>query len=329
MEKSKVKLLPHVLIRLGGMSYDVLKDLEFSENILEQIETFEKLEQQFIQNQIDLIEYLKEYSMDYIHFSLIRKLKKVIRKGQLVKVTLFEVLSEVLINKVLIYNNLLSNRITNKVALEYSFEVRYLKIQEQLQIISQNDNLQKALPLSSLTFSKQYLKYLDKTPKQFRKKEQQIQQKLMQFLTRTATKASPFSSFTPVCYGTLGQLNDNRFFDTTSINLNLKRQIEWNNYLLEIFKSAFINHDDILPFFKVYLNATIKSNEFEYEFLINQQNIEKFQKLEKQPILEIFETMVSSDNGIQIKVLIDQLRVEIEAEESDLLTFFREFHLKY
>lgn len=324
MKQSKIKLLPHVLVRLGGMSYDLIKELEFSKATIEQIEMLSTLELEFLKYQADLVEILKGYASNYIHFKLIRKLKKVIRKGQFVTVTLFQVIDEVVVSKLLIYNELLSNKKELKITLESFFEKVNLEKQEQLQSISKAINLQQALPLSSIVFSKQYLKYLDKSPSHFHKKEQQVQQKIFQFLTRTAAKVSPFSSFTPVCYGQIEKVENNCFFDTSGIDLKLKKQLEWNNYLLEIFKSTFIEHNEILPFLKIDLNATIKSKEQEYEFLINQQNIEKFQKLEKQPILEIFENILLSQIDLSINELVDEILEEVAAEKEEIIDFIKQ-----
>ena len=135
MEASKVKLLPHVLVRLGGISFDVLKDLEFSESTIDRIEKFEKLELEFRVYRTNLTEELKKYSTDFAHFKLIRKLKKKLIKRQLIKVTSFEAIDEVVVDKLLIYNKLLKNKIAEETALEIYFELKYLEKQKQLQII--------------------------------------------------------------------------------------------------------------------------------------------------------------------------------------------------
>ncbi len=125
MITSNIKLLPHVLVRLGGMSFDVLKSLELSDNLVQQLQALREIDQEFDLIKSNLINHLKTFSSDYIHFKSIRKLKKIIYKEALVTSLNSKHLNEDSHYKILIYNDLINKKNTLKNEINILFNNEY------------------------------------------------------------------------------------------------------------------------------------------------------------------------------------------------------------
>jgi hypothetical protein len=98
----------------------------------------------------------------------------------------------------------------------------------------------------------------------------------------------------------------------------------YNNFLLQIFQTLFITNEKIFKYLKIRINSTLEKGDLEYRFLVNVQNIESFQRVEVQPILELFESYFIDNDGFFIFELINKIGEEVEAETADLLDFVQE-----
>lgn len=326
----KLQIFPHVLCRIGGLPFEVLKQFTFSEYLQGLFDRQIELENKLELYKIEVLENLKAFKPTNFQFSTIRKIKKKVYKNQILELSLIHELEENIKSKLLIYNDLLNKKKVLSITIKEYFEAELLQHKINLQQLAQHPNFQNALPLSSISFAKSLQRYLDKSPKDFRKKELQTERTVMQYITRMAAKTSPFSSFTPLCYG---QITDKNKAITSQKNETKKSKkqtsfVAFNTQILQLLQACFVANTRISGFLNIRLNQTLERQKNEYRYLVNVGNVEAFQTLEKQPILALIES-VFVDNQRLNKVLtinetVDVLLDEIEAERLELLGFVQE-----
>lgn len=343
-----MKIFPHILCRIASLSFEVLENLHFSDSFRDLLEKERVLEMDLEGIKIKILKDLKSFDTTFSEFLKIRKFKKQIHKKQYLdlSVNIFE--NNNIFNKLLIYNDLIDKIIKINHLIKIEFEKENLRIKTKLQTLSHHIDFQNALPLSSISFAKSLQKYWDKNPKDFRKKELQTEQTVMQYIARMAAKTSPFSSFTKVNSFTLERSTTLQSGVQKIKNLqttlesggtlesgvqkikNLHTTLEscgtlsFNNFLLQLFQSLFIFNSKIFNYLKIRINSTLEKQETEYRFLVNFQNVESFQRVEIQPILELFESYFTDNQQIAVFELIHKIGEEVESEEADLINFVKE-----
>jgi hypothetical protein len=326
-----MKIFPHILCRVAGLSFDELEKLNYSEafcNLLEKESTL-KIELEAIKEKI--LADLKSFDTTFFDFSKIRKFKKLIYKNYTLDLNRNIFQDNIIFNNLLIYNGLLDESIKINEVLETQLLIEDLRIKRALQILSKNPNFLNALPLSSILFAKSLKNYWAKNPKDFRKKELQTEQTIMQYIARMAAKTSPFSSFTKVSSTFQSSITFRsgvkkiKKADTIrKSSTTLQRATLYNNFLLQIFQTLFISNANIFNYLKIRINSTLEKEELEYRFLMNVQNVESFQRVEIQPILELIESYFIEKEQFVILELVKRIAEEVEAEEADLLDFVQE-----
>jgi hypothetical protein len=303
-----MKIFPQILCRVAGLPFDELAKLNCSVAFCELLETQSFLETDFERCKSELLTDLKSFDATFSAFPMIRKMKKLIYKNRILNVDITQ--NEFsFFNKILIYNDLWNQKKKGAKILETQLVIEDLRIKTELQRLSKNPNFLNALPLSSIILAKSLKNYWNKNPKDFRKKELQTEQTVMQYLARMAAKTSPFSSFTKV---------SSHNFQAESIS------VSYNNFLLQILETLFIANENIFKYLKIRINSTLEKGDLEYRFLVNVQNIESFQRVEIQPILELIETYFIDNERFVILELINKIGEEVEAETADLLDFVEE-----
>ena len=333
-----MKIFPHILCRIASLSFEALEKLRFSDSFFDLLEKERVLEMDLEAIKIKILTDLKSFDTTFSDFSKIRKFKKQIYKNHDLDLSINIFKSNDIFNNLLIYNDLINEKTKINHFLERQFEIENLRIKTELQALSHHLDFQNALPLSSISFAKSLQKYWDKNPKDFRKKELQTEQTVMQYLARMAAKTSPFSSFTKVSSTTLERSTTLQSGEQKIKNLDTTLEsgatlrgatlrgatLSFNNFLLQIFQTLFITNSEIFNYLKIRINSTLEKHETEYRFLVNVQNVESFQRVEIQPILELFESYFMDNEQIVVVELINKIGEEVEAEEADLMDFVRE-----
>ena len=80
----------------------------------------------------------------------------------------------------------------------FSFDRQVLKSEENLIELSKNEDLLNGLQFSSQLFLKSLLKLQKKKPEHYKKKDRQVQRRLLEYIHRMLFNASPFSTFSYV-----------------------------------------------------------------------------------------------------------------------------------
>lgn len=203
-----------------------------------------------------------------------------------------------------------------KLFLNEQLSKRYL-----IKKIYQNSNsIKNGLLLSSISLleSSSKFKELNLFPS---KKEKQIEIGLLKYITRSMFKPTPFSSFTHINYGKFSdQLNTNFFSFMKNENFQIRSHIRINNKILQSLKSYINIIPEIYNYLDVIINPSLiyikETNR--YKVLINKNNYEFFQFIEKNTILELIINFFSKSKKVKFIYIVNYLKDIVKAEETDI-----------
>ncbi len=187
---------------------------------------------------------------------------------------------------------------------------------EQVKQAIQNDAIKRGMSLSSHILLANLPKFIDRPVGRFRKKELKAEESLLKYLTRTCAKTSPFSFFTQLA---VGEINGNawqaQFTGASQSNTTL------NNMLLSYFKAVLQQIPSVADAITLRLNPTLTQQQNQILYLTNNQNVEAFQRIDQNPLIELFTEFFGSEHpqglarGAAIKALLDGEYVDASEEE--------------
>ncbi len=190
--------------------------------------------------------------------------------------------------------------------------------------LSQDVNLRKGLLLSSQSLLDRIDRYLQHPSVQLNKKEMQTELSLVKYLTRMLAKTSPFSTFTNLA---MGRLTANGKAPAGSPFIAVKAEdpqvishVRLNNYLFEYVRTLLLKNPEIYRSFRLRPNPTTQVEEEHFLFLTNHNNIESFQRIPYNEVIELFQELVNRDTGGMtyeelIQTIIREELIEAEPEE--------------
>lgn len=164
----------------------------------------------------------------------------------------------------------------------YNEEVNELRL--KLKELAKRDELQKGLILSSQSLLKRVESYINTDIKNFKKEHYKTELSLIKYINRIYAKTSPFSTFTNIAHCTLTAAGNGSFIQCAAENnISVKSHVRLNNHLFKYIRSLLYSNPDINIFFNIKSNPTIRQSEEGYEYLVNSNNMESFQKI---PLIE-------------------------------------------
>lgn len=212
---------------------------------------------------------------------------------------------------------------------------------QKLRALAKNEDLQKGLLLSSQSLFKRIPGYVKKDPhKKMKKKDFQTERGLTKYISRMYGKTSPFSTFTNLVIGKITgtdkpgpQSPKRQISPLLRIKIDEEKKpevlnhIRLNNYLYKYLKLLLTKNPNMVRYFLIRPNPTLKKNEDHYLFLTNVDNIEAFQRIPANPALEVFLTLASEKKeGIVYKELVHTIikNEYIDAPAEDLENFINQ-----
>ncbi len=179
---------------------------------------------------------------------------------------------------------------------EAVFNEEQVEARRKLQALTQSDNLRKGLVLSSQVLLKAIDRYAAKPANSIKKRYLKTELSLIKYLSRIHGKTSPFSAFTHLAMGSLASIEEDAL-----IRLDGSAQevghIRLNNqlfkYLLDLFK-AFPLYAERIP---VRPNPTVKKEDQCFLYLTNSNNVESFQRIPLNPVLDLFLELAGGKPG--------------------------------
>jgi hypothetical protein len=319
------KAFPHLLLRLGGLSYDALQPFVFeNETTIDFYKKYQSLKEQeafinvFFTKKInqttnhELKKYLKNIRNDIFNG----------RKIAFQKWLNIELFDEKIQEQLQLLKERQEDYLTIEITFKKAFEIHLEHGQKTLQTLSNHSNLQNGLVLSAPSLLSRIPNYQQKTLLQFRKKELQTGRALMQYLARMALKTSPFSTFNQISSIPLG--TENSFLENGEIQ-KTTTHLRLNNYLFFYFKNLIIQDLPTRLELPLLVNATYKVENDQHLFLTNSNNIEAFQTVDFHPVID-FITNTLATKKLNYGELILELAANIEANEADLQGFVQELY---
>jgi lantibiotic biosynthesis protein len=237
--------------------------------------------------------------------------------------------------KLVFYCDLTTER--KRLVSEYSvcFREEAARTRNALKEISADTDLQKGLLLSSHLLLDNIRSYVSRDPSDMRKKELKTEESLVKYISRMAGKTSPFSTFTNLSVGAIsGNAGNTGSMPGERV---VESHICLNNHLFAYLKGLFSKLPEIYRHFPLRANSTITVSEEGFLFLTNSNNIESFQRMPANPVVELFYDLVKEapPTGVKYKDLvagivegeyIDASAEDIESYINQLISYgFLEF----
>ncbi|MCW3104367.1 MAG: Lantibiotic dehydratase protein [Bacteroidetes bacterium] len=316
-----MKLFPDILIRIGGGSFNDLAPLKL--NIHAHLDSIEKKKQErdsFKQKLSDQLHAAIHDLDEPKDQNIILNLRRDIfndKKIPLEKVQ--AILPAFLVDELITYRNIRDEITALEKAGEEIYHAQILLIRQHLKELASEESLQKGLLLSSQSLLNRITDYI-RTGDTLKRKDLQTEQGLVKYISRMYAKTSPFSTFTNLSIGRLSETGAEKFLVEKNKEGQVDSHIRLNNFLFKYLRDLLLKNKEVYRHFLLRTNPTLQVNDSGYLFLTNSNNIESFQRIPLQPILELFSELVRENKeGISYTALIDTIisneYVEASVEE--------------
>ncbi len=316
-----LKIFPYILARIGGLSYDYLESLSWSnrKDLAIYFKAKEEIEEQRLQILEDLLFVVNKIE-DYPAKFYLKILRRSIFNRRNIKIKAFNYEGfiknefEAVIKKVVQYKSNLLDWEKKTLKFEEIYEGELLKVRENLLKNEFPEALSKGLQLASHSFLKRLNTYQEKGTEKLNKKILQTERKLLQYLSRIAVKTSPFSSFTKLG---LIDFKDQNLYSS-------QRKVRLNNSLFRLFKDALIHYPPFFRNLKIRLNASIYLNDdntgsAQLKYLLNTRNIESIQEIERSDLIDfIIDLLDESQPNLTYSHFVNALAENVDADIESL-----------
>lgn len=195
-------------------------------------------------------------------------------------------------------------------------------VRRQLRELARMEALTKGLFLSSGELMEALSVYLATKPDRLGKKALKTELSLVKYLTRICAKTSPFSTFNslvmvPLEFGGPG---------TTRPWLCPEREpikrvsfVRLNNSIFQYLREILFRHPRYREHLALRPNPTLKRKDDVYLFLTNSNNVESFQRMPHNPVLELLLELVSArGEGIRFSQLVAAAGEHVDASAEEL-----------
>ncbi|MES2628479.1 MAG: lantibiotic dehydratase [Bacteroidota bacterium] len=321
-----ITLFPHFIARLGGAPFNLLSQLqipELNDIIRKQLELKKELKQtaeQFSDTVYQLISSQEDSKVQNKLLNLKRTLFNLKKVGEGDQNTAAAYLNEA---SGMLYNTYqeISHDIAqlDQQALRL-FEEQMPAVRQKLAEIAGMSSLQKGLLLSSQSLLSNTDEYRKQDLTRIRKKELKTEESLIKYVSRMTAKTSPFSTFTNLSTGTFGEYDQPMALHQDGPHAMVSH-ISLNNGLYMYIRGLMVRLPEIYRNFQVRLNPTISVQDEVCIFLTNNNNVEAFQRLPYNAVIELFHEFLSEKkDGITYGEMVNEL-VEgeyIDAEPAEL-----------
>lgn len=329
-----MKIFPHILVRIGGNSYDFLSSgMTFNalgvltDFILNKEIQFKEVSNELSKRLYDFIGSTKDTSIQ----NFVLNIRRDIFNAREIKEEKIEICSEVLPHSI---KTMLDKYLIMRCELDvlkidgskkYSEEV--IQARRTLQTLAKNETLQQGLVLSSRALLESIENYSYSDVKTFTKKELRTELSLLKYLVRMCTKTSPFSTFTQLSTAEMRNIPD-RVIESYGDNASERpyaMHIRLNNYLFKHLKDYLFNSEDIAMFLPLRLNPTITDHQNQLHYLMNWNQVETFQHLKCNTVLTLIRQHIAdaANQPFTIRKIKEFLLLSINASEDEIIKYLR------
>lgn len=200
------------------------------------------------------------------------------------------------------------------------YETNILKYREILKILSQDYCLQNGFVFSSQSLLKNVREYINHN-NDYTKNIKKTETSIAKYLSRAYAKTSPFSSFNTLGCGKLSDKPNIDFIKKADDMYKIKSNIRLNNTIFSYLKNCIFNIRELYLNFNIALNPTITRQDNIYRYLINFNNVESFQKVTINPIIDYLISLITESGKIKycdlVKRIINDGQIDASEEAID------------
>lgn len=315
-----MKLFPYSLIRCAGIPFEEFDLSSGRDNLKQATNAYVEEENRIGIKRIELLDAIKQTLLtekENKQRKRIRKLIKAVQSKEELNLddcsvplasTLKKLLSE--------YKNEILSAKERKYVIDEIYASLMDKERANLVELFKKDTLRNALLLSSQTLLDNLYKY-NSERKATNKKNNQLEWSMYKYASRVATKTSPFSSFTSVGVTQFADKDNDSLL--SGEQSGLRSIVKFNILILRHFIICLKINKPYRSRFLVRCNPSITTHQEYYHFLINKQNVEVFQRLKRNPVVDIVIELLQEQ--VQFDCLLRNL-VEFVDDTEDNVEFF-------
>ena len=317
----RTELFPYVVLRIAGAGFEMLRDLQARESF-ECVQRIISEKRLFIQTKSRLCEELfreiGSINSSTYRVQLINLKRDIFNERALSGKTISD-LSQALNNEIVTdiarYQCLRDelNRLEQIGGHRYNDQLAAAR--SALQHLAQNEKLLKGLVLSSRVLLSTMKKgFCTRKADDFKKKDFDIEEGIMKYLTRMICKTSPFSTFTHVDVAKLNTLEEVQLQAREGASPPTRRvtsYVRLNNFILDYLVGLIVENAGLREKLHLRINPTKKEDGESISFLTNHYNVEVFQRIQLSKGLQTVLSFIPFDTkGIVYRELADFVQQE-------------------
>lgn len=329
-----IKLFPHVLIRVGGGSFEKLQKLDLIESIeavnevIQQKDSLEKSKQKICDDLFILIQSQNENPS--LQKNLLNLKRDIFNERNISAekyLALGSFFGEEFKRQLKEYEEQKARLVVLNTRGEKVFDDELRSARKTLRNLAADENLQKGLLLSSQSLLHSIEEYIHNDGQTPTKKEYKTEEGLIKYISRMYAKTSPFSTFTNLVMGRLSTSTNNHsnlIHSEKNTEPKVISHIRLNNFLYQYLRGLLTKNPNVYHNFLLRPNPTIQKYEDHYRFLTNSNNIEAFQRIPANPVMEVFLVLCSNHKeGLRYHDLVQTIieNEYIDASKEDIGAF--------
>jgi len=208
--------------------------------------------------------------------------------------------------------------------LQETYLSELFEIRRRFQTLVEDEDFKKGLLLSSRTLSAELKRYTHTPVERPGSKVRQIERSLLRYFSRMVMKATPFGTFCAIVPGIVGQGRPQDEHPTFRGEPRHKRShLRLNKSLLAILLEHLTRRPGVREHLPVELNPTLGEEEGRWLFLSANHGVEVFQRLDKNPVIELLRRRLEGVSHIPLGTLARELltNAEIDATEEEATAY--------
>ncbi len=323
-------LFPYTLARIGGDTFDRWQQIQFPKTnkaLNELIELKREVKRRKESLCKELLQHIRSLQDNSVQNNIQNVRRNVFNDRRVKDKELNKIRAHLpidLLNELTEYLKKAQEISSKNSSYEDIFDKELSSKREELKEIIQSEVLQKGLLLSSKSLLSQSENYISKPVGAFRKKEFQTERSLLQYLSRIYTKTSPFSTFT-----NLAIVNFNGIEGQHGQHINKSKRVEThirlNNLLLKYLLDLFKNYRDLYIHLPLRINPTITLENESFVYLTNNNNVESFQRIPQNPVIDfMLEEISNYKEGMIFGELRNKMAEAVDASQEEIENYIKQ-----
>lgn len=327
-----IEIFPHILFRLAGLPYNILAPLNCS-RLSKEVSELDKLNDLMQREKKLLSQYLLDFNKeqnDRMVQQKVQNFRRDLYNGRRIKRGQEEQIRSLLPNHLVDKLDAYLVIRSREAKLETEFDSIYNEAinsnWDEVRVIASNLVLQKGIVLSGYDFFLDVERFSEMKAGTLSTKDQKIGLGILKYASRIGCKTSPFSFFTNISVTKISETSKKGIeLDIDTDESAIIGFARLNNLLFKYLKDLLLSYRDVYLLLSVKVNPSIRITGEGYRYIVNNDNIESFQKIESDPILDyILKTFDDHPAGIIFNNLIEELKENVDAQVNEIEDYVKQ-----